>query len=226
MNNLVIGIGGSGSNIASFIKKQNNPNLEVIAIENKDQIDDIDFKKEQNIFTISALGGDSSGDIALSLTQKAKENEVNIKNIIILPFSVETNKDKVNDVLIKLQSINPNIEVFANDSISENKNISILQIMQLMDEKIYDRVSRENQIKWKSFFIEQVKNDIVYKAFVQYWSKDYKIVLVNPEFKVIDISHMPNMAPSKFAMHNEIDDSFIDIEDVAINCLSSYIKNM
>ena len=80
--------------------------------------------------------------------------------------------------------------------------------------------------KWKSFFIEQVKNDIVYKAFVQYWSKDYKIVLVNPEFKVIDISHMPNMAPSKFAMHNEIDDSFIDIEDVAINCLSSYIKNM
>ena len=54
MNNLVIGIGGSGSNIASFIKKQNNPNLEVIAIENKDQIDDIDFKKEQNIFTISA----------------------------------------------------------------------------------------------------------------------------------------------------------------------------
>ena len=75
----IIGIGGNGSNIASFIKKQNNPNLEVITIEDKKKINDIDFIKEQNIFTISALGGDSAGDITLSLTQKAKENEVNIK---------------------------------------------------------------------------------------------------------------------------------------------------
>lgn len=225
MTSLIIGIGGSGSNIAQFIKKQNNTSLEVKTINEQEQLNDIDFRKDQNIFTISAIGGDSAGEITFSLTQKAKENDVNIKNIVILPFSIETNKDKVNDDLEKLQSINQNIEAFPNDSITEDKNLSMLQVMQLVDEKIYDRVSRENQIKWKSFFIEQIKEDTNYKAFVQYWSKDYKVVLVSPEFKTLDISHMPNMAPSKFALKSECSQSSIDIEEIAIKCLEEYIQN-
>lgn len=133
MNNLVIAIGGSGSNIASFIKKQNNPSLEVITIENQDQIEDIKFSKYQNIFTVSALGGESSAEITSLVTQKAKDSGINIKNIVILPFSIETNQQKVINELEKLQSLNQNIELYPNDSISDDKNLSMLQIMHLMD---------------------------------------------------------------------------------------------
>lgn len=223
MKDLVIGIGGSGSNIASFIKKQNNLSLEIIIVEKQEQLKDIDFTKEQNIFTISALGGDNAGKLTFLLTQKAKKSNLNIKNIIILAFSIETNDDKVNNELIKLQSINQNIELFPNDSIAEDKNISMIQMMKLMDEKIYDRVSRENQISWKSFFIEQVKDDTVYKEYVQYWSKDYKLVLISPEFKIIEESHMPYMAPSKFTLKSECTQSCINIEEVATQCLKKYI---
>lgn len=216
---LVIGIGGTGSNIVSFIKKQNNPSLEVITIEN------IKFSKDQNVFTVSALGGESSAETTSLVTQKAKDSGVNIKNIVILPFSIETNQQKAINELENLASVNQNIELYPNDSITDDKNLSMLQVMHLMDQKVYERIVREQQIKWKSFFIEQVVEDKTYKAFIQYWSKDYKVVLLNPDFKVIEKLHMPYIASSRFARKNENIDSFIDIEEVTMNCLSNYILN-
>lgn len=226
MNSLVIGIGGTGSNIASFIKKQNNPSLEVITIENQDQIEDIKFSKYQNIFTVSALGGESSAEITSLVTQKAKDSGINIKNIVILPFSIETNQQKVINELEKLQSLNQNIELYPNDSISDDKNLSMLQIMHLMDQKVYERIVKEHQIKWKSFFIEQLLENKIYSAFVQYWSKDYKIVLLSPEFKIIEESHMPYMAQSRFALENETDESFIDIKEITLNSLENSVQKL
>jgi len=78
----------------------------------------------------------------------------------------------------------------------------------------------------KRFNIEQEHNDIVYEAFVEYWSKDFKIVLTSPENKLIDSSHMPYMAPSRFARKGETTERFIDIEEIAYNCLSSYILKL
>ncbi|MEA2019242.1 MAG: hypothetical protein U9N59_12410 [Campylobacterota bacterium] len=75
----------------------------------------------------------------------------------------------------------------------------------------------------KSFYIQKEVNGITYKAVVKYWSKDYKVELVSPEFKVLDHSHMPYAAPSRFAKKGETTESFVDIEEIALNILDNYI---
>lgn len=78
----------------------------------------------------------------------------------------------------------------------------------------------------KSFSIDYEHNHIVYKALVEYWSKDYKVLLIDPENKTIDTAHMPYMAPLRFARKGETSHSFIDIEEIAMNCLLSYVSKL
>lgn len=209
----ILAIGGCGINIADFIKKQNDKYLEVYIVNSKDEFFDLDIKEDDIVFSISGFGSDSAGDITQSITNVLKERNIDIKNIVILPFNIESNRDKSVEELEKLIGINENVEVFLNDDIAD-KNISMLDAMRLMDEKIYERISRPKQIAWKSIIIQEEHDGKRYKALMRYWSKDYVCTLLTPEFKTLDYAHMPYMAPSKFSLK--------DIEKITSKCLDGY----
>jgi len=227
----IIGIGGCGNNILKFIKKQNfqikKSNFEFISLNNGEDLENITFCSDDTIFTIAGFGGSKGGKFTLLLNQKYLQENIKIKNIIILPFNMERNREQANKDLEELISINQNTEVYPNDDI-EDKLLSTEDSMRLYDEKIFDRIKRENQITWKNIIIEKSVGNKIYKALITYWSKDYKITLTEPEFKVLGSSHMLYMAPSKFTLKNRDTsiDNIIDIERIGKNILEEYIKSL
>jgi cell division GTPase FtsZ len=231
----IIGIGSFGNNILEFLKKQNyqvkrDLNYEFISIDSDDDIASLENEEDDIIFTISGLGGNTSGNLTINLTKNILEQYLNVKNIIILPFSIDTSIKKNIQELEQLISINQNVEVFSNDDISNENNLDkpMSELMRVYDLKIFDRITKKNQINWRSFFISTEVNDVSYKAVVTFWSKDYKVTLLEPEYKILDASHMPYMAPSRFAFHDEdrSTSSIMNIEEIASKILNNYGKGV
>jgi hypothetical protein len=226
----IIGIGGCGNNILKFLKKQNYQvkkelYYEFISIKCDEDIQNIKYREEDIIFTVSGLGGNTSGSLTLKLTKSIVDQGYDVKNMIVLPFSVESNTKKAIKELEELVEINQNIEIFGNDALLNEKNKTMSELMREYDFKIFDKITKENQIKWKTFFITTKANDKLYKAIVNFWSKDYKITLLEPEYKRIDTSHMSYIAASRFAFKDE-DRSIsgiIDIEEIASSILDNYL---
>jgi len=185
-----------------IIGKNNLSIKNSINIIDEKQIGTINFKQATKIVVVTALGGNIAGDIALKVNQIAKDKNIDTENILLFPSSIVYNTHKIIKDIKELISINQNIRLY-------------------MDSEM---IIYEKKIKYKSFIIEKEINNINYKAFVHYWSKDYRIVLLTPEFKILDYSHIPYMAPSQFARKGETTNSFIDIKDIATNILDTYIK--
>lgn len=225
----IIGIGGCGDNILEFLKKQNfqikKSNFEFISLNNENDIENITLSSDDTIFTIAGFGGSKGGKFTILLNQKFIQENIKMKNIIILPFNIESNKKQANKDLEELISINQNTEVYINDDIKDD-SLSMQDLMRLYDVKIFDRIKRENQITWKNIIIKKSVENKTYKALMTYWSKDFKVTLIEPEFKVLDVSHMPYMAPSRFALRNEdkSTSSIQDIEEIANNVLNNYAE--
>lgn len=226
----IIGIGGCGNNILKFLKKQNFQSVkslyEFISVCSENEFDNIKFDASDTIFTISGLGGNTGGKLTKTISEKAIDKKLEIKNLLILPFNVETNHKKANSDLEELLKINQNIEVHANNDLSDNKTLTMKEIMKLADEKISDRITRKNQVSWRNFIVEQQSQDIHFKALVTFWSKDFKVTLLEPKFKLIDSSHIAFSIPSKFDFKdtNEEINSINNIEEIARNILSQYIQ--
>ncbi len=227
----IIGIGGCGDNILKFIEKQNlqdkKSKYKFISIKNDSDLCSIDYDKSDTVITISGLGGNTSGKLTNKITKDIIANIGNLKNIIVLPFSMEFTIKQAIEELEQLVSINQNIEIFANDDISNETNQAktMSELMKEYDKVIFDTVTKENQRKMKSFFIDIKKEDKIYKAIINFWSKSYKITLVEPICKIIDNSSIGNIANHRFDFRNVSDKFIIDIEEIAINKINEYIKN-
>ncbi|MEA2017345.1 MAG: hypothetical protein U9N59_02755, partial [Campylobacterota bacterium] len=180
------------------------------------------------IFTISGLGGNTAGNLTILLSKKIIDNNLKVKNIIVLPFSMELTAKKAVKELEELISINQNIKIFANDDISNEKNQdkTMSELMKEYDSIIFNEIIRENQRELKSFIVAIQKDDKTYKAIVNFWSKDIHTTLLEPNFKLIDNTHMSYGIPSRFAFKDEDRSisSIQDIEEIANNVLSHYIE--
>jgi len=231
----IIGVGGCGNNILEFIKKQNlqdkKSNYKFISIKNNSELASMDYNKNDTVITISGLGGNTAGKLTNKITKDIISNDGNVKNIIVLPFSMEFTIKQAIEELEQLISINQNIEIFANDDIlnETNRDKTMSELMKEYDKIIFDTIVKENQREMKSFFIDIKKKDKIYKAIINFWSKSYKITLVEPKCKMIDNSSIGNIANHRFDFHQSIksdsDKFIIDIEEIAIKKINEYIKN-
>jgi len=225
----IIGIGRCGRNILEFVSKQNfqikKTNFDFVFVKNVEDIENIEISEDDTIFTISGLGGSIGSKLTKEFTKKIIEKGIRLKNIVILPFSIESNSKKAIADLEELIEINQNLEVYANEDVAD-KDLTMSQLMRLHDVLIFDRVSRENQVNWRNFIIEKKVENISYKALMTFWSKNLKVTLLEPSFKVIGNTHMPLMAPSRIAFKDEdkSTSSIQDIEEIAYRVLNEYIK--
>jgi len=227
----IIGIGGCGDNIVNFIKKQNlqdnKGNYEFISIKNEDDVANINFSSDDTIFTISGLGGNTAGNLTILLSKKIIDNNLKVKNIIVLPFSVEFTTKKAIQELEELISTNQNIKIFANDDISNenNQDKTMSELMKEYDRIVFDTIIEDNQRELKSFIIDIRREDKIYKAIVNFWSKSYQITLIEPNCKMIHQSSIGNVANHKFDFKNDGNKYIVDIKEIAINTINEYIKN-
>jgi len=229
----IIGIGRCGNNILEFLKKQNyqvkqDLNYQFISVNDEDSLDNLNLSINDTIFIIAGYGGSKGSKYTEALTKKVIKENIKIKNFIILPFSFEGKEDIVNGEIEQLFSINQNVEIFTNDALltTDNQDKKMPEIMREYDLLVFSKITQKNQIKWRNFIVKQKVKNKTYKAIVTFWSKDYKITLIEPNYKIIDSSHMPYMASSRFAFKNEDKSisSIIDIEDIANGILSRYIE--
>jgi len=102
----IIGISRCGNNILEFLKKQNYQlkkelNYQFISV-NDDNFNNMNFNKDDMIFTIAGYGGSKGHKYTESITEKAIKENIKIKNFIILPFSFESKSNIVNNELEQL----------------------------------------------------------------------------------------------------------------------------
>jgi len=228
-----IAIGNCGNNILEFLKKQNyqikrDENYEFISVANNDDIQQLQLNDENTIFVVSGLGGSRGGKLTVELAQTLLEKNLKVKNIVILPFNAETNANKAILELESLIAINQNVEVYPNNDFMEDESNTMYEIMGLADKVIFDRINRKNKITWKNFIIEDRDDKTNYKALVSFWSKDLKVTLLEPEFKIIDTTHMAFMTPSRFDFKDGDKEirSIQDVESIAQNILRNYKKEV
>ena len=231
----IIGIGGCGNNILEYIKKQDFANIEndyeFISVKNSSDINSIEYKEEDKIFTIAGFGGNTAGKLTIDLTKKIVDKHYQVKNLIIFPFSYETRNKQAIHAIEELSSIHRNIEIFPNDTLSnkDNKDKTMAELMKMYDSKIFDTITIHDKRQFhRSFIVSAKKDDKAYTAVVHFWSKDIQITLLEPEFKILDSSHMPFVAPSRFAFAGE-DKSIGSIQNVELigqNILEEYIKGL
>ena len=226
----VIGIGGCGNNILEFFKKQNlqdkKSNYEFISLKDDNDIKNLNLSNDNTIFTISGLGGNVGGNLTISLSKKILNNSHRVKHIIILPFSMEHTTKKAIKELEELMSINQNIVLFANDDISNenNQDKTINELMRDYDSTIFTTIIEDNQRELRSFIIDIKNEDTRYKAMVNFWSKSYKITLLEPACKMIHQSSIGNVANHRFDFEDNKDEHIVDIKKMANNALKHYIE--
>lgn len=222
----IIGIGGCGNNILEHINKQNlDKNYDCFTIKSSSDLNDIQISQSDVVFTVSGFGGKTAGGVTLDVTKELISKNIKVKNIIVLPFSSETtNKNLITD-LETLVSINQNIEVLANDDILKDRDseMAMSEIMKIYDEVIYEFIKKSNHVDTKSFFIERKKDNKTYKAIVKFWSKSYKITLLEPLRKMIHQSSIGNIANHRYDFKNNSDKYVIDIEKIANDKIDEYI---
>lgn len=228
----IIGIGGCGNNILEFLKKQNfqskKSNYDFISINSLEACEDIKIDENDSVFTITGFGGKKGAELTKKISEKVIADGFKLKNFIILPFSVESSSKKANQDLEELLKINQNVEAYANDDLSRDESLTMQEIMRLVDILIFNRLHREGQTTWRNFIIEKNTQDIKYKALMRFWSKDFTLTLLEPKYKMLESSHMPFMAPSRFDYKGASTESSSvqDIEEIAHGILDRYIENI
>jgi len=222
----VIGIGGCGSNILAYIKKQNlDKNYDCLTIRSSSDLSDMQISQNDVVFTVSGFGGKTAGGVTLDVTKELISKNIKVKNIIVLPFSSETTNQNIITDLETLVSINQNIEVLANDDILKDRDSEMVmsEVMKIYDEVIYEFIKKSNHVDTKSFFIERKKDNKTYKAIVKFWSKSYKITFLEPLRKMIHQSSIGNIANHRYDFKNDSDKYVIDIEKIANDKIDEYI---
>jgi len=229
----IIGIGGCGNNILEFFKQQDFTNIEneyeFISVKNDSDIDSIEYKEDDKIFTISGFGGQTASKLTIDLTKSILDNNGQVKNMIIFPFSIESTTKKATQEIEELSSIHKNIEIFPNDALSDenNQDKTMAELMQIYDSKIFNTITiKDKRQLYRSFIISTKKDDKVYTAIVHFWSKSYKITLVEPKCKMIDNSSIGYIADHRFDFKNSDNKYIVDIEEIAINKINEYINNI
>lgn len=226
----VIGIGGCGNNILEYIKKQNlqdkKSNYEFISIKDSNDVENLNSDDNDTIFTVSGFGGNVGGNLTIALSKKILNNNHRVKHIIVLPFSMEHTTKKAIQELEELMSINQNIVLFTNDDISNenNQDKTMNELMREYDGTIFTTITEDNQRELKSFIIDIKSGDTRYKAMVNFWSKSYKITLLEPTCRMIHQSSIGNIANHRFDFENNKDKYIVDIKEMANNALKHYIE--
>lgn len=216
----VIGIVAYGINVLELLKKVNlqaeKNNYEFIPINSFIEFKDIKINESDIVFTISDFSETKSAELTKAISEKMINDGFKLKNIVRLTISKDSDNGKVIKDLEELLSINQNVEIYPTDD-----NLSV-------DTIIIDRVLRKNQVIWRNFILEEHNEKTNYKALMTFWSKDYQLTLLEPKYKVLDISHMPLMAPSRFAFKDESRkiSGIQDIREIAERILDNYIESI
>ncbi len=155
--NKIIGIGGCGDNILNFlntkidaelvtlqsdVKKLNDSKIKTrIKIGNDDKLLDSVLDGASKIFIVAGFGGNTGGKFSIELTKKALDKNIEVQNIVILPFMFE-NEDKAKQELEELNKINSNVSVYSNRNIAnnENKDKKMSEVMRSFDGLILELI--------------------------------------------------------------------------------------
>ena len=153
----IVGIGECGDNILNFlntkidvelvtlqsdVKKLNDSQIKTrIKIGNDDKLLDNVLDGATKIFIVAGFGGNTGGKFSIALTKKAIEKNIEVQNIVILPFVFE-NVDKANNELKELNKINSNVSVYDNRNIAndENKDKKMSEVMRSFDGLILELI--------------------------------------------------------------------------------------
>jgi len=228
----IIGIGRCGNNILEFIKKQDFTKIqdkhEFVSVENITDIASFECNEADKIFTISGFGGDSSAKLTIDLTKKLLKNNVQVKNMIIFPFNIESRTNKAIQGIDELSSVHKNIEIFSNDALlnEDNQDKTMAELMKIYDSEIFNTITiHDKRQLYRSFIISTKKDDKVYTALVHFWSKSYTIDIVTPKFESFycDTS-IGFISDFRWNFKDDSDKCVMDVEEHSMKMLVEYIE--
>jgi cell division GTPase FtsZ len=227
-----IGIGDAGCNIVKYLKIQNfnkkeDDGYEFFELQSFDDFKLLIYDEKDILYLISGLGGEFGTNYTRKITKEATNLKAQIKNIIILPFSHEGKGTSANGLLSKLITMNQNIELLANDDLmsEKNKDLDESELLRLYDKPIFEIINTEQQKVNNCFIIDKKIEKKYFKAMMIFSPKTYKLILLEPSFKLIEKQTMAINAPEDFGIVDpeESITNCIDIKEIAIKLLDTYI---
>jgi len=147
----IIGIGGCGNNILEYFKQQdlqdNKNNYEFISVKNIADIENINLSREDSVYSIAGFGGSIGGELTISLSEKIINNRQKVKNMVVLPFSMESAFKHAMKDIEELKLINKNIEIFPNDALSNinNKDKTMSEVFEEYNNIIFYKIIGKSQ---------------------------------------------------------------------------------
>ncbi len=166
---IIIGLGGRGLNLISYIENQNDTYFDFIGIGSdikilKDStinntilldnylINNVQkyIKYADKINIVNGLGSGSSKYL-IHLVNYCIANNISVNIICTTPFKweIESRNKLSNDILLNLNNLNIEIKVFDNDNITNTSisNLNMSELFTLQDENIYKILCRDNESK-------------------------------------------------------------------------------
>ena len=147
----IIGIGGCGNNVLEYFKQQdfqdNKNNYDFISVKNDTGIKNINLSSDDTVYTIAGFGGSIGGELTISLSEKIINNKQKVKNIIVLPFSMESSFKHAMKDIEELKLINKNMEIFPNDALSNvnNKDKTMSELFKEYNNIIFHQIIDKSQ---------------------------------------------------------------------------------
>ena len=214
----IIGIGAAGNKVLDYIKKQRFTNFiesQFVSISDHEEFKLLNLDDTELVITISGLAGEKSSKYTRLVTKETMLEQVPIKNIIILPFSFEGKSKGVNGALERLVKINPNVQIFSNDDVTNDVTQEMTQneMMRAYDKEIFETIDKSKQSEWNNYFFEKREGPKLFQVVATYSIKDLKLTLLNPSFKTIDSMTMADNATTTFGLQKK-DKSITNIRDV------------
>jgi len=229
----IIGVGDAGCNIVNYLKIQKfhtseDEEYEFFEIQSYEDFKLLVYDDNDILYLVSGIGGEFGTNYTRKITKEACNLKIKIKNIIILPFSYEGKGSSANGLLSKLIILNQNIELLANDDliIEKNRDLEESELLRLYDKSVFEIINIDQQKVNNCFIIKKKIDKKYFKAIMIFSLKTYKLILLEPSFKLIDRQTMAINAPEDFGIidpKNSITNC-IDIEKIAIKLLDNYIQ--
>jgi hypothetical protein len=179
------------------------------------------------LITICGLAGETSAKFVRLINKEAKLQKIEVKNIVMLPFSYEGKNKGVNGTLSRLIDLNPNVEIYSNDDVMNEVPVDMgeNEMLRAFDKVIFNAIDRENQTQWNNYIFEIENEHKIFKAVATYSIKQLKLTLLSSSFKTIAETKIQDNSKQVFGIKNKDDkiSNIKDVKEVATEMLKNYI---
>jgi hypothetical protein len=188
----IVATGRSTFKILDYIKNQNfygkKENYQFFFVDDHDNFKEVTFKDTDLIIVISSLICDTSSKFMHMITREATNEKIDVKNIVILPFSFEGGGQKVNSMLRRLININQDVLVYPSDDVLKSSDLDATpdELIRKNDDIIYKYILENINHKVNNIIISEASEGITYQALATFDEKKLIVTLLNPSFTKID----------------------------------------